>query len=101
MAGRKAAFAALEKHRKRLAGTSMREMFAGDPKRFEAFSASFGDLLLDYSKNRIDADVMQALFDLARTVEIEARRDRMWAGDHINSSGNGAPCCTCAANASS
>jgi len=48
MAGRKAAFAALEKHRKRLADTTMREMFAADPERFATFSASFEDLLLDY-----------------------------------------------------
>jgi len=86
MAGRKAAFAALEKHRKRLADTTMREMFAADPERFATFSASFEDLLLDYSKNRIDAGVMGGLFDLARTVELEARRDRMWAGDHMNTS---------------
>jgi glucose-6-phosphate isomerase len=86
MAGRKAAFTQLEKHRKRLAPTTLRELFAADPDRFSTFSASFGDMLLDYSKNRIDADIMAALFDLARTVEVEARRDRMWAGDHINSS---------------
>jgi glucose-6-phosphate isomerase len=86
MAGRKAAFTALEKHRKRLAPLTMREMFAADPERFSTFSAGLGDILLDYSKNRIDREVMKALFDLARTVEVEARRDRMWAGDHINTS---------------
>jgi glucose-6-phosphate isomerase len=84
MAGRKSAFSALEKHQKRLTDLTMREMFAADPKRFETFSASFGDLLLDYSKNRVDAVAMKSLFDLARAVEIEARRDRMWAGEHIN-----------------
>ena len=84
MAGRKAAFNALEKHRKRLSDLTMREMFAADPKRFDAFSATFGDILLDYSKNRIDAVVMKALFDLARASEVELRRNRMWAGDHIN-----------------
>src|SRR4051812_43091827 len=84
MAGRKSAFSALEKHKKRLTDLTMREMFAADPKRFDAFSASFGDLLLDYSKNRIDAVAMKSLFDLARAVELEARRDRMWAGEHIN-----------------
>jgi glucose-6-phosphate isomerase len=88
MAGRKAAFSQLDKHRKRLAPTTMRELFATDPERFATFSASFGDMLLDYSKNRIDREAMASLFDLARTVEIEARRDRMWAGEHINSSEN-------------
>ena len=86
MAGRKAAFNALDKHRKRLADLTMREMFAADPKRFESFSATFGDMLLDYSKNRIDAATMKSLFDLARAAEVEPRRDRMWAGEHINTS---------------
>lgn len=82
--GRKAAFAALETHKKRLNKTPMREMFAADPARFEKFSAKAGDILLDYSKNRIDADVMAALFDFARQVDLEARRDAMWGGEHIN-----------------
>ncbi|GGF22231.1 glucose-6-phosphate isomerase [Youhaiella tibetensis] len=82
--GRKAAFAALETHKKRLNKTPMREMFAADPARFEKFSARAGDILLDYSKNRIDADVMAALFDFARQVDLEARRDAMWGGEHIN-----------------
>jgi glucose-6-phosphate isomerase len=86
MAGRKAAFTQLDKHRKRLAPGTMRQMFAADPERFSKFSVTFGDMLLDYSKNRIDQDAMAALFDLARVVEVEARRDRMWAGEHINSS---------------
>ena len=85
MAGRKAAFNTLDKHRKRLAELTMREMFAADPKRFEGLSARFGDILLDYSKNRVDAVAMKALFDLARTVDVEGRRDRMWSGEHINS----------------
>ncbi len=88
MAGRKAAFNALDKHRKRLSELTMREMFAADPKRFDGLSATFGDMLLDYSKNRIDAVAMKALFDLARTVDVEGRRDRMWAGEHINTTEN-------------
>jgi glucose-6-phosphate isomerase len=82
---RKAAFNDLSRHKKRLSGTTMREMFAGDAGRFATFSARFGDMLLDYSKNRIDADAMAALFDLARTAEVEQKRDDMWAGEPINS----------------
>lgn len=81
---RNKAFAALEPHRQRLSQTSMRAMFAADPSRFDAFSASCGDLFLDYSKNRIDQDTMSALFDLARNAGVEARRDAMWAGEHVN-----------------
>jgi len=82
--GRKASFASLDKHRKRLAETPMRVQFAIDPNRFKRYSASAGDLLLDYSKNRIDEDVMAALFDLARAAGVEERRTAMCEGEHIN-----------------
>jgi glucose-6-phosphate isomerase len=81
---RQTALAALAPHRDRLAGRPMRQLFAEDPQRFEQFSAMAGDLLLDYSKNRIDEAAMQALFNLARAAGVEGRRDRMWAGEHIN-----------------
>jgi glucose-6-phosphate isomerase len=85
MAGdRKSLLNPLMAHRKRLADRPMRGLFAEDPDRFRAFSASAGDLLLDYSKTRSDAEAMAAVFDLARAAGVEARRDRMWAGEHIN-----------------
>src|SRR5690606_11607635 len=65
-------------------GTTMRELFARDPERFATYSAQFGDILLDYSKNRIDSQSMSALFDFAREADVEGRRDAMWAGEAIN-----------------
>src|SRR5690606_7719366 len=67
-----------------LAETPMRVLFEQDPHRFDRFSARAGDLLLDYSKNRVDDEAMAALFALAQEAGVEARRDRMWAGGHIN-----------------
>jgi len=84
MADTNSLLAPLAAERARIEKTNMREMFATDGGRFEKFSAKAGDLLLDYSKNRIDTGVMQALFKLARDAGVEARRDRMWAGEHIN-----------------
>ncbi|WP_116653464.1 glucose-6-phosphate isomerase [Pelagibacterium sediminicola] len=81
---RKTEFSELSRHKKRISGTTMREMFADDPARFSAFSARFGDILLDYSKNRVDAPAMDALFDLARVAGVEEKRDAMWAGEAIN-----------------
>lgn len=74
----------LMKHRKRLDDVTMREQFAVDPNRFRRFSATGAGILLDYSKNRIDEDVMAALFDLARAAGVEERRDQMCEGEHIN-----------------
>ncbi len=63
----------------------MRELFAKDKNRFKTLHrVSAGDILLDYSKNRIDEKVMAALFDIARKADVEGRRKAMWAGQHIN-----------------
>ena len=62
----------------------MRLQFALDPNRFKRFSVQAGDILLDYSKNRIDEKAMEALFEVARAADVEGRRKAMWAGKHIN-----------------
>ncbi|VAW16198.1 Glucose-6-phosphate isomerase [hydrothermal vent metagenome] len=80
----KATYKELQNHKSRLANVHMRDMFASDAKRFRHFSANCGDLLLDYSKNRIDKDTMKSLFALARAAGVEERRDAMWAGEAIN-----------------
>lgn len=82
--GRKAGFEALGKLKKAIEDQPMRLLFAEDPNRFQRFSASGADILLDYSKNRIDEEVMAALFDLARAAGVEERRTQMCEGEHIN-----------------
>jgi glucose-6-phosphate isomerase len=81
---REEAFAVLAAHRARLEGRSIRRLFDDDARRFRNFSASCGDLILDYSKNRIDAAALQALVALADVAGVPARRDRMFAGERIN-----------------
>src|SRR5690606_13917413 len=73
------------KHRKRLDEQPMRVQFALDPNRFRRYSASAGDILLDYSKNRIDQDAMDALIAIAEETGVADRRKAMWGGKHINS----------------
>lgn len=76
--------AQLTPHQKRLENVQMRDQFGENSARFRTFSATCGSMLLDYSKNRIDAEAMNALFDLARATGVEQRRDDMWAGKPIN-----------------
>ncbi|MFG1351286.1 glucose-6-phosphate isomerase [Xanthobacter autotrophicus] len=59
------------------------DLFA-TPDRFERFSVAYGDLLIDFSKTAICDDILKQLFDLARAGGVEAQRDAMFAGDHIN-----------------
>jgi glucose-6-phosphate isomerase len=78
------AWQALKTHAAAMGERHLRELFAQDPERFSRFSLHVGDLLLDYSKHRITADTMALLFELARSVEVEGWRDRMFTGDKIN-----------------
>lgn len=79
------AFTALAQHHARLSKVTMRDMFTSDPDRFATFSLKQDDLVLDYSKNLIDATAFDALIKLAKAANVEARRDSMWSGAHINS----------------
>ncbi|XP_064466823.1 glucose-6-phosphate isomerase-like [Ornithodoros turicata] len=63
--------------------------FKSDPDRFKKYSILLktpvgGELLVDYSKNRIDGEVLPLLFDLAKSRKVEAARDAMFKGEKIN-----------------
>jgi len=63
----------------------LRDLFAKDPQRFQNFSARLGDFVVDYSKNLIEIGDLKLLHDLAKAAEVESWRDRLFAGEHINS----------------
>jgi glucose-6-phosphate isomerase len=62
----------------------LRQLFAEDPDRGTAMVASAGDLVLDYSKQRVDGAALAALFAVARRAGVAGRRDAMFAGERIN-----------------
>ena len=74
----------LELHRDRIATVPVRQHFADDSTRFERFSIRVDDLLADYSKQRVTTETMSLLAELARATGVEAARDRMFAGEAIN-----------------
>ncbi len=78
------AWKALEAHHKETAGLHMRDLFAAGEDRFEAFSVGRGGLFLDYSKNRITAETMGLLVDLAKAADVEGRRASMFSGEPVN-----------------
>uniref|UniRef100_A0A8C2QA04 Glucose-6-phosphate isomerase n=1 Tax=Cyprinus carpio TaxID=7962 RepID=A0A8C2QA04_CYPCA len=43
-----------------------------------------GDILLDYSKNLVNEEVMKMLVELAKSRGVEASRDKMFSGEKIN-----------------
>jgi glucose-6-phosphate isomerase len=74
----------LDSHAARLKATDLRTLFAADPDRFGRFSVRLEDLLIDFSKEKIDAEALSALLELARDREVGAARDAMVSGVHWN-----------------
>lgn len=68
---------------------NIKQLFQQDPERFNKYSLRIptsqdGDLLLDYSKNRITDDVWKLLLELAKSRKVEEARAAMFSGEHIN-----------------
>ena len=67
------------------ANTSLRERFANDAGRAEAFTLEADGLIVDMSKHLIDADVVAGLVALAEAAGMPERIEAMFTGGHINS----------------
>ena len=83
--GKSEAIAALKSHHKKEAPRDMRKAFDADKKRFQKLSLGLDDLLLDWSKCGVNSETMKLLLDLADASHVKKKRDRMFAGDKINS----------------
>ncbi|WP_280215776.1 glucose-6-phosphate isomerase [Nocardia cyriacigeorgica] len=81
-----AAWQKLHDHHSAVSGRTLREFFAEDPARGRELTVTAGDLHIDYSKHRISRETLQLLVELAREAGVQERRDRMYRGEHINTS---------------
>ncbi|MBW7902315.1 MAG: glucose-6-phosphate isomerase [Rhodocyclaceae bacterium] len=80
------AWQALARHAEALRGKHLRRFFADDAQRFARFSLESEGLLFDYSKQRVDAEAMRLLADLARAADVRGWIERMFAGETVNES---------------
>ena len=80
------AWAALRRHHEQIGETHLRQFFDDDPDRGRELTVTVGDLYIDYSKHRVTRETLRLLVDLARTANLEERRDQMFSGVHINTS---------------
>ena len=79
------AFKALAEHAAGpITDTTMAALFARDKNRVPRFTQRAADIQLDFSKNRINATTWRLLVALASEAGVEAWRDAMFAGEHIN-----------------
>ena len=79
-----AAWSALTAHQIEMKKLQMKSFFEEDPNRFNKMSIKFGDILFDYSKNLINEDTLQKLFQLADECKVKIAREAMFAGEKIN-----------------
>jgi len=78
------AWQALTQHQREVGNLHMRDLFEKDPQRFARFSLRFGDILFDFSKNRITEKTLPLLFDLARQAALGGMIEAMFSGRKIN-----------------
>ena len=79
------AWQALKSHHAEIGHLHMRQMFRDDPARFDRFSLRLGNMLFDYSKNRITGETLKLLLALAAQAGLPAWIERMFNGDKVNS----------------
>jgi glucose-6-phosphate isomerase len=80
------AWNALATHHGRVGAETLRSFFDEDPERGRELTLTVGDLYVDYSKHRVTRETLKLLVDLAKAADLEAKRDAMFAGVHINTS---------------
>ncbi len=78
------AWKSLGAHHKKISKLHLRELFAADKQRGEKMTAEAAGLFLDYSKNRITAETLKLLLQLAKESGLRGRMDAMFRGDKIN-----------------
>ena len=67
-----------------IASKSLKDLFQADPDRFNKFSITFNDILVDYSKNRIDDQTVALLIQLAKECRVKEAAEAMFSGEKIN-----------------
>lgn len=78
------AWLALAEHARSIKHRHLRDLFEADPARFYRFSVNADNLLLDYSKQRLDQHTMGLLRQLAEQAGLRRWMERMRAGEPIN-----------------
>ncbi len=63
--------------------TQIKNLF-NDPKRFDAFTIRLEDVLVDYSKNKLDNEIKSALIELAEETGLRTAIEAMFDGEKIN-----------------
>jgi glucose-6-phosphate isomerase len=78
------AWRALAEHAKAIERRTIKDLFAGDPRRFERCSLEAEGLLFDFSRQRLDPRSLDLLLKLAGETEVSRWIELMFAGHPVN-----------------
>lgn len=79
---------ALSAHQAALTGQTIKSLFDANPARFDQFSLEAAGLLLDYSKNLVNAQTLELLGGLADQAGLQEAIAAMFDGESINNTEN-------------
>ena len=82
------AYTLLCEHFKEIGKVHMTDLFKKDQERFSRYNLSLEDILLDYSKNRINDTTLELLLQLATECKLQAGIEAMFSGEKINRTEN-------------
>lgn len=71
-----------------LKSKTIAQLFAEQPQRFDAMHIKWNDILFDYSKNLMDAEVLDKFVDAAEELDLKAEIEAMFEGKAINQTEN-------------
>nr|P29333.1 RecName: Full=Glucose-6-phosphate isomerase, cytosolic 2A; Short=GPI; AltName: Full=PGI3; Short=PGI; AltName: Full=Phosphoglucose isomerase; AltName: Full=Phosphohexose isomerase; Short=PHI [Clarkia lewisii]CAA45616.1 glucose-6-phosphate isomerase [Clarkia lewisii]CAA61565.1 glucose-6-phosphate isomerase [Clarkia lewisii] len=77
----------LKAHLEGIKRTHLRELM-GDTERCQSMMVEFDNIFLDYSRQQASPDTINKLYKLAEAAHLKQKIDRMYNGDHINSTEN-------------
>lgn len=75
---------ALLQHHHEIKDMHMRDWFANDDERYSRFNLQSGEILLDYSRNRITDHTIELLCNLALAVKLPEKIESLFSGQPVN-----------------
>lgn len=78
------AWKGLEEHFSLIKNMHLKELFEKDANRFQNFSIQLEDILVDFSKNRINQETLDLLIKLAKETNLAEAINDMFSGEIIN-----------------
>ncbi len=82
------AWKGLQQHFAQIKSSSIESLFANDSERFKKYAHKLEDILIDFSKNKANAETFSLLLDLANECKLSEAIEAFFGGEKINTTEN-------------